>query len=241
MSAMPDLRGIEELLPWYAAGTLDPEQAAQVEAALAAHPELRRSLALAEEELRETVGLNEALGAPSTRALEALFAGIDAEPARGAPLGRRLRDLGGQLSEWFSPRTAGWATLTAGLVIAAQLAFHLTPSVQEANRQVAAGGPAGLTPSFSPREPGRFATANKDEAARSGSFLLVAFQGDAKIAAINDALAAVRAVVVDGPRAGGLYRLRIGPASLPEPEIQRIAETLGGNKGVIRLVLRSSE
>ena len=73
---------LETLLPWHAAGTLNRRDAERVEKALAADRELMRRFDLAREELNETIHLNESLGAPSARAMEKLFAAIDAEPVR---------------------------------------------------------------------------------------------------------------------------------------------------------------
>src|SRR6516225_11915775 len=73
---------IEELLPWYAAGTLSGREAERVEQALAGDRELARRYELVRQELAETVRLNETLGAPSARAMEKLFAAINAEEAR---------------------------------------------------------------------------------------------------------------------------------------------------------------
>ena len=82
-TANNDTRGdIEELLPWHAAGTLSPADAQRVQAALARDPELARRYELVREEFAQTIHLNETLGAPSPRAMQALFAKIDAEPAR---------------------------------------------------------------------------------------------------------------------------------------------------------------
>ena len=61
---------IEALLPWYAAGTLEPREADEVEAALAADTELARRLELVREEMTEAILLNEALGVPSARVME---------------------------------------------------------------------------------------------------------------------------------------------------------------------------
>ncbi|NJL09173.1 MAG: hypothetical protein HC900_13760 [Methylacidiphilales bacterium] len=47
---------------------------ARVEAALRADPELVRRLDLVRDELGETIRVNERLGAPSTHAIETLFA-----------------------------------------------------------------------------------------------------------------------------------------------------------------------
>src|ERR1044071_564982 len=99
-----EIQEIEELLPWHAAGTLSRRDAQRVEEALARDPELARRYALVRDELGETIHLNETLGAPSARALEQLFAKIDAEPAR-----RQVSiNLGSRISEFFAsltPRT----------------------------------------------------------------------------------------------------------------------------------------
>jgi hypothetical protein len=81
---------IEELLPWHATGTLSRRDADRVEQALAGNRELARRYDLVRQELAETIHLNETLGAPSPRAIEKLFAAIDAEVA-DAPRPRRRR------------------------------------------------------------------------------------------------------------------------------------------------------
>ena len=86
----PERHEIEALLPWHAAGTLSRRDADRVEQALAGDRELARRYDLVREELAETIHLNETLGAPSARAMEKLFAAIDAEEA-GAPPRRRRR------------------------------------------------------------------------------------------------------------------------------------------------------
>ena len=73
---------LETLLPWHAAGTLNRRDAERVEKALASDRELLRHFNLAREELNETIHLNETLGAPSARAMEKLFAAIEAEGAK---------------------------------------------------------------------------------------------------------------------------------------------------------------
>ena len=92
---------IEGLLPWHAAGTLGHRDTQRVEAALASDPELARRYELVREELAQTIHLNETLGAPSSRAMAALFAKIDAEPARNKAasinLGARIRAIFSQV------------------------------------------------------------------------------------------------------------------------------------------------
>ena len=102
---------VEALLPWHAAGTLSRRDADRVEQALASDRELQRRYALVREEFAETIHLNESLGAPSPRAMEKLFAAIDAEEAR-APRRRASFDFAGRISEFisgFAPRTLAWS------------------------------------------------------------------------------------------------------------------------------------
>src|ERR1700748_3009051 len=84
----PGRHKIEELLPWHATGTLSRRDADRVEQALAGDGELVRLYDLVRQELVETPRANETLGAPSARAMEKLFAAINAEEAR-APRQRR--------------------------------------------------------------------------------------------------------------------------------------------------------
>ena len=93
----PEHQEVEALLPWHAAGTLSPRDANRVEQALARDRELKRQYDLVREELIETIHLNETLGAPSARAMERLFAAIDAEEAR-APRHRPYWKGGGTTS-----------------------------------------------------------------------------------------------------------------------------------------------
>ena len=74
---------IEELLPWHATGMLSRRDADRVEQALAGNRELAQRYELVRQELAGAVLLNETLGAPSARAMEKLFAAINAEEAHG--------------------------------------------------------------------------------------------------------------------------------------------------------------
>jgi hypothetical protein len=88
INKQPARHEIEELLPWYATGRLNRRDADRVEQALAGDRELARRYESVRQEVAETTRLNETLGAPSARAMEKLFAAINAEEAR-APRHRR--------------------------------------------------------------------------------------------------------------------------------------------------------
>src|ERR1700682_1755787 len=114
----PERHEIEALLPWHAAGTLRR----RAEKPRARGHELAGLYDVAREELAETIHLNETLGAPSARAMEKLFAAIDAE---GAPARKAARpfDLAGHMARFligFRLRTLAWAAAFAGLAIVVQ-------------------------------------------------------------------------------------------------------------------------
>lgn len=80
-----EMEEMEALLPWRAVGMLSARDARRIDEALGRDPNLARQYAVIRDEVAETIRLNESLGVPSSRAMQSLFAGIDAEPARVAP------------------------------------------------------------------------------------------------------------------------------------------------------------
>src|SRR5262245_46849386 len=122
----PERQDIEALLPWHAAGTLSRRDSDRVEQALASDRELARRYDLVREELNETIHLNETLGAPSARAMEKLFASIDAE----APAAKKASfNITARLVEFvssFSPRALAYAGTAAAIVLMVQAAALTT-------------------------------------------------------------------------------------------------------------------
>src|SRR5689334_17398224 len=90
---------MELLLPWHATGTLGGRDSRRVEEALARDPDLARQFAVVREEYAQTIRLNESLGAPSARAMQKLFAAIDAEPS---PEQRASLDVAARLTGFFA-------------------------------------------------------------------------------------------------------------------------------------------
>jgi hypothetical protein len=191
---------IELLLPWYAAGTLNARDARRVEEALARDPELARQYAVIREEYAGTIDLNESLGAPSARAMQKLFAAIDAEPARspGASLNFTAR-----IANFFaslSPRTLAWSAGLAALVVVLQagvIAGVLMTS-QPASYQTA---------SLSMNEP-----ITRDLSAAPAPRALVRFTPDARMGDITALLDKYQASIVDGAK-DGMFRLQFANAS----------------------------
>src|SRR5215467_14282205 len=154
----PERQEIEALLPWHAAGTLSRRDRERVERAVANDSELARRLTLVREEQQETIHLNESLGVPSTRAMEKLFAAIEAEGAP-APV-RRSFDLAGRISEFlsgFAPRTLAYGAAAAAVAFFLQGAMLTavlmkdhsdTPNTELASAHVASNAHAVIR--FSP-------------------------------------------------------------------------------------------
>lgn len=209
-----DRSEIEDLLPWHAAGTLGAAEAQRVEAALAADPELARRYALVREELAQTAALNEALGAPSPRALDTLLAKIDAEPAR-RPTG--AADTLARIGAFFAslaPRTLAWGAAGAALVLLLQ---------------------AGVIGGFMLKEkaPGGYQTASEaSQPAAAGATVFIRFAPQANAAAITQFLRANKLTIAGGPSAGGLYLVRVAPSKLPPDDLRHLVDRLQQDKVV---------
>jgi anti-sigma factor RsiW len=207
---------VDDLLPWYASGRLSPADTARVDAALEADPALARRLDLVRDEMGETIRVNEQLGAPSPHVIEKLFAKIDAEPHRApaSPGG-----IAARLSEWLSslaPRTLAMTAIAGAVVLLAQ---------------------AGLIGSLLLTDrPASYSTASYTKFdAPDGAFVLVGFAETATAAKVLEFLKANNATIVDGPRAGGLFKLKVSNEKLPREEVDQIARRLGANTTLVRL------
>lgn len=201
----PMLDDVEVLLPWYAAGTLDPQDAERVAAAVAADPALARRLDLCREEMHGAVAVNEALGVPSPRAAERLIAAIGRE--------RRRRPVTDGLMAWLaglSPRTYAFAGATAAAIVVLQAGVIARLALQD-QPPPGAGTyqPASLPSPAPPPLP-------------SGAFARVKFGPDASVAELSRFLDRRRAEIVGGPR-DGFYRVRISPDMVTREDLDRLA------------------
>jgi hypothetical protein len=213
----PEHREIEALLPWHAAGTLSPRDANRVEQALAGDRELARQYELVREELIETIHLNETLGAPSARAMEKLFAAIDAEEAR-SPRHRRWFDLGSRIFEFLSsltPRTLAWSATAAAVAILVQAAVIAAVVVKEQ------GAPSEPSLASAPSE---------------GSYAVVRFASQATADDITKFLGTYKATVVEGPLRGQLYRIRLSETKVPKEEVGKIVRQMQSESNVVNFI-----
>jgi hypothetical protein len=210
----PERSEIETLLPWHAAGTLSRRDTQRVEDALARDPELARRYALVRDELGETIHLNETLGAPSPSAMEKLFAGIDAEPARRQA---QSFNLGGRVSEFFaslSPRTLAWSASAAAIAILLQAGLLADIALKETKT-------AGYQTASAPTtDPG------------AGAFTLIRFAPQASSDDITKFLESNKLSIAAGPMAGGLYKVRVAVTGIPKGELATIVKKLQADKVV---------
>jgi anti-sigma factor RsiW len=200
---------VEMLLPWHAAGTLSRRDAARVEQALANDNDLATRYELVREELGEAIRLNETLGAPSARAMQQLFAKIDAEPARQP---KASFNLGAWLTEFvagFSPRTLAYGASAAALAIVLQAGILAGVFVKESGN-------------------GGFTTASYTQGVE-GAYVSVRFNPQASAADITTFLADNKATIVGGPASGGMFKLRISDTSLSSEEAGAVAKKMAAN------------
>jgi hypothetical protein len=208
---------IELLLPWHAAGTLNARDSRRVEEALARDPELARQYAVIREEYAETIDLNENLGAPSARAMQKLFAAIDAEPPRQQ---RSSLNVAARFTGFFaklSPQTLAWSASLGALALLVQAGVigAVLMSNQPASFQTA---------SLSTNEP-----ITRDLGAATRPRALVRFAPDARVADITALLDKYQASIVDGAK-GGLFRLQFGDRAMTKDEVAGLMSRLQNEK-----------
>jgi anti-sigma-K factor RskA len=207
----PERQDIEALLPWHAAGTLSRRDSDRVEQALASDRELARRYELVREELNETIHLNETLGAPSARAMEKLFAAIDAE----APVAKKASfNLVGRVAGFlsgFSPRTLAYAASAAVLALVLQAAVLTTVVVRD----------QGNGQSY--------------ELSSADQLAVVRFTPSTTLAEVTRFLDINHAVVVNGPKQGGLYEIRLS-RSMPEADFARTIQRMKAESRIIEFI-----
>jgi len=218
----PKRRELEELLPFYANGRISDADKQRIETALATDAELAARLEIIRDDMAETVLLNESLGAPSHRALEKLMAGIEGAP-RTAPLLTRAKDsLGGGFMGWL------------GGLLAAQPARRLAYASAAALALIALQGVA-IT-GLALRDGAGYQTASAPGAQTSERYVLLSFSADARAGDIASFFKRFDASVVDGPRANGFFKVRVGDASLSTAQVDAIAARMKSETAIVSFV-----
>jgi hypothetical protein len=213
---------IEALLPWYEKGTLPEKDARMVADYLATHPERARFLELIREEVTQIIECNEAAGMPSSAAFGRLMDAIDAEPKARSALMRE--QASGFLARLFGQNTSPWLAIGAA-------AACLVILVQAAALGV-------LVMRDGPRAPGGTELASGDPAATpgTGAVALIRFTPTATAQEISALLGAFNAVIVDGPKPGGVYRVKLSTQTLANEQVEEILRQIRARSDIIAFV-----
>lgn len=207
---------VESLLPWYGTRKLAHDDALLVERALSEVPELTRRYELVLQEQKATVALNNSLGVPSPRAFDKLSALLDsrqdAAKVGAWKVGKRL----GLFPFLLHSRLIACVAVLIALAEAALLAVSF----------------------FEPARKVTYWTASVagKSAEEDGSFLLISFAPDATAAQIQQFLQAHKASITEGPRPGGIFRVRVSDKALTPEELGSLVSFLRNESSIIRFV-----
>jgi hypothetical protein len=212
---------IEMLLPWYATGRLGRADRERVESYVARHPELLRQLELVRAERDETVAANEALGAPSAGAIDRLMAALPPSRGRRAPFAAGAALLQ-RLGDFFMAPTAT-GVRRAAVAVAALVAVQ-----------------AATIGALLYDRGGAYQTAAGQETG-DGIAALVVFADGATAPAITRLLAEFDASIVDGPKPGGVYKVRLRMGDRSEAAREARLRALAERRDIVRTVLPSRD
>jgi hypothetical protein len=201
---------VEKMLPFYVTGRLDHADADQVRNYLERHPEVARELDLVGAERDSAVAANAIYANRPVRSFDRVAAMIGkaaAQPARSA--GRW-----GDWVDWIKRLFAMPSSPAFGLLGAAAAIVIIL--------QAATIGTLVVT-----HYPGSFIGASGGNGAvDAGTTVVVQFADDATTAAIADALSGLGVRIVDGPRGGRLFTVRLGPKNMGDGERERLTAAL---------------
>lgn len=193
----------QNLLPWYAVGALDPDEARAVEAHLEGSAELMQELA----ELRvlhnsvKEVADNEPVFRP-TLINEALQRIDEYEATRP----QENRSTSGSVVNWLRHTlVGGWMTSPLGARVAMVAQFAMILVLGGALLMPMAQGPGGTGAVY---ETSSGPNAGPND---GGTAVTVYFEPDAQERNISELMIDIDALIVDGPSGQGAYTIRLRP------------------------------
>jgi anti-sigma factor RsiW len=211
---------VEMMLPFYVTGQLDHAEANEVDDYLKDHPDVARQLDLIRAERESTAAGNAIYASRPARSFERVAAMIGKAPAQPArPAGWGL-DWIKRLFAMPSSPALGFVGAAAAIVILLQAATIGTLVVaQYSGIFIGASGGNGTVD--------------------AGTTVVVHFADDASAAAIADVLSNLGLRIVDGPRGGKLFTVRIGPKTMNEAERERLIAALKARSDLIVFVTQT--
>ncbi len=212
----------EALLPWYVSGKISAADKAKVDAYIVMHPEVRAHIALARDEADDIFAANAKIEPPRD-ALETLRASLASSPAaRLHSVKDSLIDKLGLFLGGLAPRQLAYAGLSAALaiVVLGGSLGSLLSGGQGAGYQTAAGPGASVA---------------------KGTFALVAFQPAAPAGTLSAFLAENKLTIVEGPKAGGVFRVRLSDEVLSKDAMDAALAKLKGRADLVSFASAASE
>ncbi len=210
---------IERMLPWYATGKLARRDRDRVAEALPRHPGLARALARADAERMACVHANEAIAGPGAASQARLMARARAAARFGVP-----RAVWRGIQDFFARPTAQAtrrAAAVGGLLLLAEAAAIGLLLVR--------GGMLR-----------REAASQSLRASADGVFALVRFAESSPFGVVAEALAELDATIVEGPKPGGFFKVRLGPGDMTEAARNKRIAALRRRRDAVKLVLPSA-
>lgn len=209
---------IAALLPWYVSGKISAADKARVDAYAKLHPEVLDHITLARDEADIVFGENAAIHAPRDAIVRLQKSLANAPSARLHAVQAGVVDrIGGWLSA-LAPRQLAYAGVAAALAIAVQAASigSLLSNQPSSTGYQTASGPGGEL--------------------SKGTFALVAFQPAAPQSTVTAFLASNNFIIVDGPKTGGIYRLRVSETALTQADIDAAIAKLKARGDLVSFV-----
>jgi hypothetical protein len=184
---------------------------------------MRRQLDLIRAEQRETIAANEALRTPSAGALDRLMASL---PQHKPGLAERITtsSIYQTVADFFAAPTVRGvrlAAVAAAVLLLLQAALITTLLVR---------GDAG----------GTYQTASGQVDSKGISAFIV-FADDVRVPAITGLLSDFDATIVDGPKPGGVYKVRIRSSDLSDAARGALLRRLAERRDVVRSVLPAGD
>lgn len=220
-ATMNEREEIEALLPWFVIGKLAEPDRLRVERYLAQHPDVARQVALAQEENTEIVASAEGFGTPSRASFDRLMAEVDRRERQRAGLLQGLAPLLERVADWMG----GFSRVQlGGLAVAA--ALLLVVQATAVTYLITGGGSATY----------QTASGSSETAPDRGTFALVAFRPTATAQDIAATLGELGVQVVDGPKAGGLWRVRLSSEPLSASDAEARVTALRAKTAIVGFV-----
>ena len=207
---------VEELLPWYVTGRVTREEARGIEAALKTMPDLAEKLAAVQRERDAVARGSEAVEPPPPENLQRLLQQVETMRQARVPKIEPAASGADWLASVFGRRVVWQVAFAAACVAIAFMGARL----------------------YEPGDSATFGTAANIAASDAGATLVVTFLPTAPNADMSALLTSLDAVIVDGPKPGNAYVLRL-PSSDPA-DVAAAMEKLVARKDLVQSVLRGS-